>query len=128
MPLLTITTSVEPDVSTKEPFFEDLAETYAVIMDSETRFLSIVFHSIDRTDLWLGRATDPADDLVILEADIRRGRPVAQRREFAIAAMERFQEEWNVPRPNMKVVFTEHDGPQMMGYDRIGGDWEADNE
>ena len=128
MPLLTITTSVHLDEPAKERFFEELAETYAEIMDSETRFLSIAFHSVDRTDLWLGRATDSTDDLVVLEADVRRGRPVAQRREFALAAMDRFHDEWNVPQPNMKVVFTEHDGPQMMGYDRIGGDWEAEHE
>ena len=37
--------------------------------------------------------------------------------------MKRFHEEWKIPKANMKVVFTEHEGSHMMGYDRVGSDW-----
>jgi hypothetical protein len=32
---------------------------------------------------------------------------------------------WDVPDENLKVTFTEHAGPQMMGVDRVGGEWEG---
>jgi len=40
--------------------------------------------------------------------------------------MERVRDAFGVPTPNLKVVFTEHDGPSMMGYDRVGGEWTPD--
>lgn len=123
MPLLTLTTSKTVEPGAKRPFFDALADLYAETMDGETDFLAIEQRTIAREDLWLGRA-DPNADLVFLDADIRTGRPLEQRRAFAVAAMDRIHEAWGIPHPNMKVVFTEHEGAQMMGYSRVGGDWE----
>jgi hypothetical protein len=39
--------------------------------------------------------------------------------------MERAVAEFGVPEPNAKVVFTEHAGEDMMGIDRVGGDWDG---
>jgi hypothetical protein len=73
----------------------------------------------------LGRAVQSDPDVVVLEADIRTGRPPDQRREFAVAFMDTLHDEWGIPHPNMKVVFTEHEGTHMMGYDRVGSDWDS---
>ena len=100
---------------------------YADEMDSKTRFISMQFRTIPREDMWLGRA-DPNSDIVLLEADVREGRPTDQRRSFALEFMEKFHEDWDIPQPNMKVVFTEHKGTQMMGYDRVGSDWTSHDE
>ena len=121
MPLLTITTSTDPPA--KQSFLGGVADLYADVMDSETRFLTVNLRRSDREDLWLGRA-DPDEPIVLLEADIREGRPADQRRSFALAFMQTVRDEWGVPEPNMKVVFTEHEGAHLMGYDRVGGDWE----
>lgn len=121
MPLLTITTSVDPPET--QPFLAGVADRYADVMDSETRFLTVNLRQSDREDLWLGRA-DPEEPIVLLEADIREGRPADQRRTFALAFMQEVRDAWGVPEANMKVVFTEHEGSHLMGYDRIGGDWE----
>jgi hypothetical protein len=40
--------------------------------------------------------------------------------------MDTAAEEFGVPEPNMKVVFTEHEGEAMMGYDRVGSAWSSD--
>jgi phenylpyruvate tautomerase PptA (4-oxalocrotonate tautomerase family) len=122
MPLLTITTTADPDRENREAFLEDFADLYADVMDSETSFVSIRIQPVPAEDLWLGRA-EPGAPIVLLEADIREGRSVSKRREFALEAMERFHAAWEMPYPNMKVVFTEHDGAHMMGYDRVGSDW-----
>ncbi|MFD1567731.1 tautomerase [Halolamina litorea] len=121
MPLLTITASVDPGDT--QSFLADVADLYADSMDSEMRFLTANFRHSDREGLWLGRA-DPDEPVVLLEADIREGRPADQRRSFALAFMEHVRERWGVPEANMKVVFTEHEGAHLMGYDRVGGDWE----
>ncbi len=127
MPLLTITSSKRVDPERKPSLLEELAELYAETMDSETRFLSITLQQLPREDIWLGRATDADSDVVVLEADVREGRPTEQRRAFALAFMEKIHGEWGVPEPNMKTVFTEHEGAHMMGHDRIGGEWRPED-
>lgn len=92
MPLLTISSTRVLDPARKEPFFEETAELYADVMDSETRFLSVRYESVPREDLWLGRA-DQDSDIVVLEADVREGRPPDQRRQFTVAFMEKLHEE-----------------------------------
>lgn len=124
MPLLTINSTKSVPADGRAPLLEAVAELYADVMDSEMRFLSVNLRPTERGNLWLGRA-DPASDIVVLEADIRAGRPPEQRREFALAFMDMIHEKWNIPHPNMKVVFTEHEGSHMMGYDRVGGDWDS---
>ena len=122
MPLLTINSTRAVDTQRKETFFEEVATLYAEMMDSSTEFLSVKLHRLSREDVWLGRA-DPDADIVILEADIRGGRPHDQRRAFALAFMEKLHDEWEIPHDNMKVVFTEHEGPHLMGYNRVGSQW-----
>lgn len=72
----------------------------------------------------LGRAVD--GPIAVLDADVRRGRPFDRRRAFALAVVDWLCESWGVPRPNAKVAFTEHDGDQLMGADRVGGEWSPD--
>lgn len=128
MPLLTVNSTKKIAPEAKEAFFEDVASLYADVMDSETSFLSIRFCNVSREDIWLGRATESESDVVVLEADIREGRPPEQRRAFALSFMEKIHREWDIPHPNMKVVFTEHEGSHLMGYDRVGGDWKPPSE
>lgn len=122
MPLLSITASRDPPE--KRAFLDWVADCYADEMDSETRFLTASFRRCAREDLWLGRA-DPDQPVVVLEADVREGRPPDQRRAFALAFMDRVHGNWGVPESNLKVVFSEHEGAHLMGYDRVGGDWEG---
>ncbi len=123
MPLLKINSTKELDSEEKTAFIEDIAERYAETMDSETRFLSIVFNETARENVWLGRASGTNADIVVLEADIRAGRPSEQLRTFALEFIETVHERWEIPYSNTKVVFTEHEGRHMMGYDRVGSDW-----
>ncbi len=125
MPLLSITSSVDLTPEEKAEFFETVAETYVTTMDSRRSFLSLRYDRRDNADIWLGRA-DPDEPILLLEADIREGRPSEQRREFAVAFMDAAREQFDLPRENLKVVFTEHEGAHLMGYDRVGGEWEPE--
>ncbi|MFB6310893.1 MAG: 4-oxalocrotonate tautomerase family protein [Salinirussus sp.] len=125
MPLLSLTGSINPEPAAKTEFFESVADTYVDIMDSKRSFLSVSYDRLDRSDLWLGRA-DPEEPILLLEADIRKGRPTEQRREFAVAFMDAARDRFGLPRENLKVVFTEHEGPHLMGYDRVGGSWDPE--
>ena len=69
----------------------------------------------------MGRAEE--GPLCFLSADIREGRSFERKRSFALAAMELAAERFAIPEANLKVSFTEHAGEELMGVDRVGGEW-----
>ncbi|WP_218778850.1 tautomerase [Halobacterium hubeiense] len=100
-------------------FNETVAELYAEIMDAETSYAAVSFR--DDEAVFLGRAD--GEDVVVLKAEIRSGRTFDRKRRFALDVIDLVNERFDVPLSNQKVVFTEHEGEQMMGNARVGGDW-----
>lgn len=118
MPLLQFDTTVEMASEEKRRFADEVRESYAEIMRTGTGHVAVVVRPRSPAELSVGRASDD-DRLLFLDADVRAGRPVDLKREFALAVMDLAAAEFGVPTPNMKVVFTEHEGRSMMGYDRV---------
>lgn len=103
---------------------ETVAARYADLMGASTDYAAVAVR--DDCHLSIGRGEDGRG--AFLHADVREGRPQTRKREFALAVMDDLHERFDVPRANLKVVFTEHAGEEMMGYDRVGGDWSSDGE
>ncbi|WP_224269235.1 tautomerase [Haloprofundus salinisoli] len=88
--------------------------------------VAVVVREHPPTAMSLGRAVD--GPIATLNADIRRGRSFKRRRTFALAVVNWLEVAWDVPRPNVKVAFTEHEGHDLMGADRVGGEWPPEEE
>ena len=128
MPLLTFETTVEMTPDQQRSFADSVRDTYGEIMQTGTSHAAVVIRCRSPGALSIGRQVDD-DRLLFLDADVRAGRPFELKRAFARSVMDLAADEFGVPTPNMKVVFTEHDGPNMMGYDRVGSDWsQADDD
>jgi hypothetical protein len=112
----------EPPASDLTAFTEALTETYTDVMETTSGHVAVTVETHSRAAMSLGRAE--AGPMLVIDADIRRGRPLDQRRQFALAALSLAGEHFDVPDPNGKVVFTEHDGSDMMGVNRVGGEWD----
>lgn len=123
MPLLQFDLTHHPDAEEKEAFAAEVTDLYTRVMGTTEGHVAVAIRERDAADLHLGRAEE--GPVLFLAADVRRGRPLDRRREFALAVMDAAAARWDVPEPNMKVVFTQHDGPEMMGYDRVGEDWDG---
>jgi len=121
MPLLQFDTTLTLDAAEKEAFAAFVRETYADVMRTGTDHVAVALRTHDDAALSIGRGVD--GPLLFLDAEVRRGRDDETKREFALAVMERARETHGVPSENLKVVFTEHDGSSMMGYDRVGAAW-----
>jgi phenylpyruvate tautomerase PptA (4-oxalocrotonate tautomerase family) len=127
MPLLQFDTSVEMTQREKRTFADTVREHYSEEMLTGTGHVTVVVRPRDPAELSIGReATDGR--YLFLDAEIRRGRSTDRKRAFALAVMDEAADSFGVPEPNMKVVFTEHAGESMMGYDRIGGEWNPEDE
>ncbi|QLC33054.1 tautomerase [Halarchaeum sp. CBA1220] len=121
MPLLQFDTTLSLDATETEAFAAFVRETYAERMRTGTSHVAVTVREHDESALSIGRGVE--GDLLFADAEVRRGRDDETKRDFALAVMEHVHEAYGVPTPNLKVVFTEHDGPSMMGYDRVGGEW-----
>ncbi|ELZ91023.1 tautomerase family protein [Haloferax sulfurifontis] len=119
MPHLQFDLDFEVTAREADQFATEMAELYAERMDADTDYAAVTVREVEA--IHLGRAT--GDETVVLQADIRAGRSTEQKRDLALAVIEAVAERFGVPESNQKVVFTEHEGSQMMGYDRVGDDW-----
>lgn len=121
MPLLQFDTTLEMTADEKRRFTDDVTDLYAEEMATTRGHVAVVVREHASANLSLGRAVD--GPLCFLNADVREGRSFERKRAFALATMDLLRERFDVPRENLKVVFSEHAGEEMMGLDRVGGDW-----
>lgn len=126
MPHLQFDTTADPSAAERKSFAATVTELYTDHMETTAGHVAVTIRGRDPADMHLGRAVE--GPIAVLDADVREGRPFERKRAFALATMEALFERWDVPEPNAKVTFTEHAGEQMMGYDRVGGSWEAGEE
>lgn len=121
MPLLQVDLTGEVDDAT-ESFADRVTDAYAEHMETGTGHVAVVVRERKVAALHLGRA-DADEPCLFLNADVRRGRTVDQKRAFALSVIDIAAETLSIPKSNAKVVFTEHAGEDMMGYDRVGAEW-----
>ncbi|WP_435075087.1 tautomerase [Halorubrum sp. HHNYT27] len=123
MPLLQFSTTRSLSPAERESFVAFVTERYTEEMATTAGHVAVTITEHEPSAMAIGRGVD--GPLLFLDAEIREGRPFEYKRAFALAVMERAVAELDVPEPNAKVVFTEHAGEDMMGLDRVGGDWEG---
>ncbi|MFC5972988.1 tautomerase family protein [Halomarina salina] len=124
MPLLQFDWTLSPTSDERDSFATSVTGHYTREMATTAGHVAVTLRDRDPADLHLGRAVE--GPLVFLDAEVRAGRSFDRKRAFALATMDDLRERFDVPRENLKVVFTEHDGSNMMGYDRVGGEWSAE--
>ena len=124
MPLLQFSTTLSLSPAERESFVAFVTRRYADEMATDTGHVAVTVAEHEPSAMAIGRGVE--GPLLFLDAQVRGGRPFAYKRAFALAVLERAGETFDVPEPNCKVVFTEHAGENMMGVDRVGGDWSDD--
>jgi phenylpyruvate tautomerase PptA (4-oxalocrotonate tautomerase family) len=126
MPYLALDTTRELATDDRRACTAALTDLYAHEMATARSHVAVAVREHPSGAMALGRAEH--GPIAVLDADVRRGRSLEHRRAFALEVVDWLDEEWDVPRPNAKVVFTEHNGDQMMGADRVGGEWSPEDE
>jgi hypothetical protein len=123
MPLLQFPTTLSASPAERESFVSFVTDRYTEEMETTAGHVGVTIAEHEPSAMAIGRAVE--GPLLFLDAEIREGRPFEYERAFALAVMERAVEALRVPEPNCKVVFTEHADEDMMGIDRVGGDWDG---
>ncbi len=105
-------------------FAEQVRLLFSRIMDTGTDHISISIREFATNNLSIGRVTEPEKGVALINADIRAGRSLEQRRELALGFMHLLAKQWQIPRQHMYVTFTEHKGEDFHLEERYLAGWQ----
>jgi len=108
----------------KIPFAEEIRQLFASIMDTGTDHISISIREFGTHNLSIGRATQPEKGIAVVNADIRQGRTMQQRRELTLGFMELMHKHWGVQKEQMYVTLTEHKGEDFHLLEKYLASWQ----
>jgi phenylpyruvate tautomerase PptA (4-oxalocrotonate tautomerase family) len=116
-----------PD-ATKVALAQRVRKLFAEVMDTGTDHISISIHECGTHDLSLGRVTQPEKGIALIDADLRQGRTLKQRRTLALGFIDLLQELLQIPPEHVYITFTEHPGEDFHLSDRVLADWQQDED
>ena len=124
MPHLQFEINKKVSNESKEEFVKEIRATFAEIMDTGTDHIAITIRDYDKYSLTIGRA-NPADDICLMNLDIREGRTIEKRRELALKYMQIVQQNFGINPKNQYVTFTEHKGEDFHLVEKFLASWES---
>lgn len=96
---------------------------FSEIMDTGTDHISTSIREFGTYNLDIGRVKDHNAGVALVNADIREGRTLEQRRSLALGFMETLHEVLEIPQEQMYVTFTEHKGEDFHLKERYLATW-----
>lgn len=101
---------------------------FSKVMDTPTDHIATAIREHGTYNLDLGRVTDRTQGVAHLNADIRAGRSLDQRRALALGFMEILQQLAHIPPQNLYVTFTQHEGENFHLHERYLDPWTPGEE
>jgi phenylpyruvate tautomerase PptA (4-oxalocrotonate tautomerase family) len=98
-------------------------ELFSLVMDTGTDHIGISIREYDTFNLFMGRVKDNKAGVALVNADIRAGRTMNQRRKLALGFMDILNGLFFIPHENIYVTFTEHKGEDFNLHERFLSDW-----
>lgn len=108
----------------KIAFAENVRHKFSSIMDTGTDHISISIREFDTHNLSIGRVKEPEKGIAVVNADIRTGRTIEQRRTLTLEFMELLCITFNIPKENMYVTLTEHKGEDFHLLEKYLASWQ----
>jgi len=103
--------------------FDRVKKLFSEVMDTGTDHIGITIREYGVNNLTIGRVKDQADGVALINADIRLGRTIDQRRELALGFMQIMKDILGIPDDNLYVTFTEHKGEDFHLNERYLAGW-----
>lgn len=107
---------------------QQVRQLFADIMDTGTDHISISLREFDTYNLSLGRVAKPELGVAIINADIRAGRSLEQRRSLCLGLMDLVKQRLGIPRENMYITLTEHKGEDFHLHEKYLASWQQGEE
>jgi phenylpyruvate tautomerase PptA (4-oxalocrotonate tautomerase family) len=103
-----------------------LARLYGELMETDPRRVTLAFRELGTNGVVRLGPDDEVEPVLMVQADIRRGRPAEQRERLGHAIAGLLEEELNWPPSHTIIEFTQHAGDEFWRADGLSQDWTPD--
>lgn len=93
-------------------------------MDTGTDHISISIREFGTYNLSIGRVKEPEKGIAVVNADIRNGRSMQQRRTLTLGFIELLSKSMNIPKEHIYVTLTEHKGEDFHLFEKYLASWQ----
>ncbi len=124
MPHIQIDINKTLSVADKQTLARDVNAVFAEVMATGTDHISLSLREFDTWNLSLGRVSNPEAGVALVNADIRAGRSLQQRRSLTLGIIEVLNQLLGIPPSHMYVTLTEHPGEDFHLYERYLASWQ----
>jgi phenylpyruvate tautomerase PptA (4-oxalocrotonate tautomerase family) len=100
-----------------------LARLYADVMETNPERVTVGFRALGENGVLRTAADGSPEPVVMVQADIRRGRPAEQRERLGEAVAELLGEALDWPASRVVIEFTQHAGDEFWREGGLGTDW-----
>jgi phenylpyruvate tautomerase PptA (4-oxalocrotonate tautomerase family) len=125
MPHLQFELNFTPSAEEKRGFAAAVVRHFSEIMDTGTDHIAVTLRCFGHEDLAFGRAAPSGGRTAFVNADIRLGRTMDQKRRLSLAYIDELASRFGLAREAVYVILTEHDGHHFQLSDRVLPSWSA---
>ncbi|MES9974314.1 4-oxalocrotonate tautomerase family protein [Candidatus Thiodiazotropha sp. LNASS1] len=107
----------------KQAIASQVCSLFAAVMDTGTDHIAVSIRELGTHNLSIGRVKEPEKGVAVINADIRDGRNIEQRRTLALGFMEILHKTLDIPKQHIYVTFTEHKGEDFHLFEKYLANW-----
>jgi phenylpyruvate tautomerase PptA (4-oxalocrotonate tautomerase family) len=100
-----------------------LAGLYADVMETNPERVAVAFRELGENGVVRIGSDGAVEPVVVVQCDIRRGRPAEQRERLAAAVAALLEEVLGWPQARTILEFTQHAGDEFWREGGLGTDW-----
>ena len=127
MPYLHLDLPIAVSAADRERVAGGLARLYAELMQTRPEEVTVAFRELGEHGVLSMRADGQVWPVIVVQLDIRRGRPPEQRERLAAAIAALLEEVLEWPPSRTILEFTQHSGDEFWDEPRgLGADWTPD--
>jgi len=112
----------------KRDFAEKVRTLFCEVMDTGTDHISISIRELDTYNISIGRVKEPEKGVALVNADIRNGRSMEQRRTLTLGFIELLSKSMNIPEQHIYVTLTEHKGEDFHLFEKYLASWQEGDD
>lgn len=124
MPHLQFEINREITDAEKNTFSEQIRNLFSEVMDTGTDHISISIREFGTYNLSIGRVKEPEKGVALVNADIRNGRSIEQRRKLALGFIALLNKLMLIPEEHIYVTLTEHKGEDFHLVEKYLASWQ----
>lgn len=124
MPHLQFEINREITDAEKNTFSEQVRNLFSDVMDTGADHISISIREFGTYNLSIGRVKEPEKGVAVVNADIRNGRSMEQRRKLALGFISLLNKLLHIPEDHIYVTLTEHKGEDFHLVEKYLASWQ----